>query len=195
MTARQRAGLAAATLAASAMLACGDPIRPVANFQNYADTLALYALNSAPRGAPTAIRILAGTGGDAGVTTDAGFRFDVAIDINAQGRPVLYPVRTIAAPFVATHRVGVRRTNDAFDLILSAPTTGYTYDSVAVLSIGEVVLIESGDPEACPLTFGGVIYGKMVVDSVNLSTGRVYSRITADPNCGFRSFLPGVPTD
>jgi hypothetical protein len=195
MTARQRAGLVAATFAASAMLACGDPIAPVANFSNYADTLALYALNRAPRGAPTAIRILAGTGGDAGVTTDPGFRFDVAVDIDAQGRPVLYPVRTIAAPFVATHRVGVRRTNDAFDLILRAPITDYTYDSVAVLSIGEVVLIESGDPEACPLSFaGGVIYGKMVVDSVHVSTGRVYSRVTADPNCGFRSLVvPGIP--
>jgi hypothetical protein len=197
MTARQRAGLAAATFAAAAMLACGDPNAPVANYENYADTLQLYALNAAPRGAAAAVRILAGVGGNSAVTIDGSFAFDVAVEIDAQGRPLLYPVRAVAAPFVGKHRVGVRRTADPFESILRAPEGGYTYDSVAVLSVGEVVLIESADPEACnTLLGGGVVYAKVVVDSVRTTDRRVFLRITADPNCGFRSLVvPGVPTE
>jgi hypothetical protein len=196
MSARLRAGLAAATFAAAAMLACGDPNAPVANFPNYADTLALYTLNGAPRGAPTALRILAGIGGTSGVTADAGFSFDVAVDIDADGRPVLYPVRLVAAPFLGTHRVGIQRTTRPFDEILEAPESGYVHDSLAVLAVGEVVLIESADPEACTAFFGGFVYAKMIVDSVDVPRRRVFARVTADPNCGFRSLVvPGVPTE
>jgi hypothetical protein len=197
MTARLRAGLAAATFAAAAMLACGDPNRPVATFENYADTLELYTLNGAPRGAPAAKRLLAGAlAGNAGVTTDAAFAFDVAVDIDALGRPVLYPVRAVAAPFLGRHRVGIRRTTDAFESIERAPQGEYRYDSLAVLAVGEVVLIESADPQACNVFLGGVIYAKMIVDSVRAPARRVFARVTADPNCGFRSLVvPGVPAD
>jgi hypothetical protein len=197
MTAIQRAGLAAATFAAAVMLACGDPNAPQARFPNYADTLGLYALNGAPRGAPTAIHLIAGIGASAAVVTDASFSFDVAVDIDAQGRPILYPVRALAAPFLGRHRVGIRRDDRPFDSITEAPTDRYAYDSVAVLAVGEVVLIESADLEATSTCLGGgVIYAKMVVDSLRAATRRVFVRVTADPNCGFRSLVaPGVPTE
>jgi hypothetical protein len=197
MTARLRAGLAAATLAAAAMLACGDPNAPEARFENYADTLALYALNGAPRGAPTAIHLIDGVSGTPAVTTDGAFDLDVAVDIDAQGRPVLYPVRAVAASFLGKHRVGIRRTTQPFDAITEAPTDQYVYDSLAVVALGEPVLVESADPEAVSLCFGGgVIYAKMVVDSVQAATRRVFVRVTADPNCGFKSLVvPGVPTN
>jgi hypothetical protein len=190
MTVRLRAGLAAAALA------CGDPNAPEAIFSNYADTLDLYALNGAPINAPTAIHLIDGTGGNAAVPVGLSFRFDVAVDIDANGRPVLYPVRAVAAPFVGKHQVGVRRTTDPFESILRAPEGGYTRDSLAVLSVGEVVLLESADPEACNPLIGGFIYAKLVVDSVRLADRRVFVRLTADPNCGFRSLVvPGIPTD
>jgi hypothetical protein len=196
MTARQRAGLAAATFAAAAMLACGDPNAPVANFPTYADTLGLYALTGAPRGPPTAIHLIRGVSSSPAVATDGSFAFDVALDIDAQGRPVLYPVRALAAPFLGRHRVGIRRETRPFDSITEAPTDGYTHDSVAVVAVGEVVLIESTDPDATTTCLGGgVIYAKMVVDSLTASTRRLFVRITVDPNCGFRSLVPGVPTE
>ncbi len=196
MAARLRAGLAAAALAVASLLACGDPITPRATFSTYTDTLELYTLNGSPRGAPSAVRLLSGAGfGTAAVRADAGFAFDVAVDIDDQGRPVLYPVRTVAAPFVASHRVGLQRTDRSFDSITEAPTSRYTHDSVSVVNIGEVMLIESADPEACSALFGGgVIYGKMIVDSIRTSTRRVFARVTGNPNCGYRSFEPGVPT-
>ena len=197
MTARQRAGLAAATFAAAVVLACGDPNAPQARFDNYADTLALFALNSAPRGAPTAIHLIRGVGTSSGVVTDASFAFDVAVDIDVQGRPVLYPVRALAAPFLERHRVGIRRETRPFDAIAEAPTDGYTRDSVAILAVGEVVLIESADLEATSACLGGgVIYAKMVVDSISAASRRLFVRVTADPNCGFRSLVvPGRPTE
>jgi hypothetical protein len=197
MTTRLRAGLAAAALAAAAMLACGDPNAPVANFANYADTLELYALNGAPRGAPTAIHLIDGVGGSSAATTDGSFRFDIAVDLDAEGRPRLYPVRAVAAPFLGKHRVGIRRTTQSFDAITEAPTDDYVHDSTAVVAVGEPVLVESADPEATSTCFGGgVIYAKMVVDSVHTTTRRLFVRVTADPNCGFRSLVvPGVPTE
>lgn len=196
MTARQRAGLAAATFAAATMLACGDPNAPRASFPNYADTLALYALNSAPRGAPTAISIVAGVFGSAGVTTDASFSFDVAVDLDEQGRPRLYPVRAVASPIANRHQVGLRPDDRAFDAIPRAPDDGYVLDSARTVAVGEVVLIQSADQSACNSVFGGVIYAKMIVDSVRTATRQLFVRITADPNCGFRSFaVPGPPTD
>jgi hypothetical protein len=202
MTAQLRAGLAAATLAAAAMLACGDPLGPEARFETYADTVALYALNGAPRGAPTAIRIIAGAaGGTAAVFTDAAFGIDVAVDIDEQGRPRLYPVRDIASPLIglfsptaAPHQVGIQRTTDAFDDIARAPNNGYVRDSAVTVAVGEVVLIESLDPIACPTLFAP-IYAKMVIDSIRPATRQVFLRITGDPNCGFRSLIPGVPTN
>jgi hypothetical protein len=197
MTATLRAGLVAAMLAAATLLACGDPNAPRANFSNYSDTLALYALNGAPPGAPTAVRLFGGVtlGGTAGVATDVGFSFDVAVDIDEQGQLVLYTVRRIAAPFLGRHRVGIRRTSDAFDTITEAPQDDYMYDSLAVVSVGETVLIESADVDAArACVLGGVIYGKMIVDSVRASDRRVFTRVTANPNCGFRSFETGIPT-
>src|SRR3712207_681426 len=168
MTARLRAGLAAATLAAAALLACNDPNAPRANFPNYTDTLALYTLNGSPLAAPTAIRLFAGAAsGSAEVRTDASYQFDVAVDINQDGQPVLLPVRAVASPFVVAHTVGIRRATQSFETILEAPTDGYKYDTVAVLTVGETVVVQSGDAEAASACFGGgVIYGKVIVDSV-----------------------------
>ena len=197
MTARLRAGLVAAMLAAATLLACGDPNAPRANFDNYTDTLALYALNGAPPGAPTAVRLFGGVtlSGTAGVATDLGFSFDVAVDIDQQGQPVLYTVRAVAAPFLGRHRVGIRRTTDAFDAIAEAPRDAYAYDSIAVVNVGETVLIESADAEAAgACVLGGVIYGKLVVDSARTADRRIFARLTANPNCGFRSFASGRPT-
>jgi hypothetical protein len=38
------------------------------------------------------------------------------------------------------------------------------------------------------------IYAKVVIDSVQLATRAIYLRQVMDPNCGYRSFLPGLPT-
>jgi hypothetical protein len=203
MTARQRAGLAAATFAAAAMLACGDPNAPRASFDNYADTLGLYALNGAPRGAPSAISILTGAiFGSAAVPADASFNFDVALDLDDQGRPRIYPLRAVAAslldflPGQVRHQVGLRTDDRAFDAIPEAPENGYVLDSARTVDVGQVVIIQSADQGACNSIFGGVIHAKMIVDSVRTATRQLFVRITADPNCGFRSFaIPGPQTD
>ena len=65
-----------------------------------------------------------------------------------------------------------------------------------VVTPGQVVAVQSADPSACPVPYLGThIYGKLIVDSVSASPTRVYFRTTVDPNCDFRSLLPGVPKD
>jgi hypothetical protein len=194
MTATLRAGLAAATLAAGSLLACGDPNAPRATLATYTDTLAFYALNGSPRGAPSALRLIGGVAGAPAVAPDASFSFDVALDIDDQGRPVLLPVRAVASPFSSAHSVGLQRSKEAFEKVTRAPTSGYQHDTATTVSFGETVLIEAADAAVCSTFLStGVLYGKIVVDSVNLDTRRLYARVTADPNCGYRSFEPGVP--
>lgn len=196
MTARQRAGLAAATFAAATLLACGDPNAPTASLPNYADTLTLYALNGAPRGAPSAISIFTGAFGGAGISAEGSFNYDVAVDLDDQGRPRLYPVRTIAAPIAGRHSVGLQRSNTPFDQITEAPDKNYVVDTTQTAAVGEVWLIQSTDPSACSSFFGGAIYAKIVIDSIRTAARQIFVRITADPNCGFRSFaIPGPPAD
>ena len=65
-----------------------------------------------------------------------------------------------------------------------------------VVTPGQVVAVQAADPAACPVPYLGTnIYGKLVIDSVRTSPTRVYFRSTVDPNCDFRSLLPGVPKD
>ena len=44
-------------------------------------------------------------------------------------------------------------------------------------------------------SLASLMYAKIVVDSVNTTTRQIFFRATRNPNCGFRSFQPGVPKD
>src|SRR5262245_14326177 len=87
--------------AAVGSLACGDIAGPNAVLTTVADSGTVYALNGAPTGAPTAFYIFARQM----VRADANFRFDVAFDLDANGRVILMPVRKVASPLTSAHQV------------------------------------------------------------------------------------------
>ena len=81
-----------------------------------------------------------------------------------------------------------------FDLVTEAPAVGYVYDSTAyTVKAGDVIVAASNSP-ACTSEFYPTIYAKLTVDSVRLSERRIFLRVGLDPNCGFRSFAPGIPS-
>lgn len=178
-------------LAALATAACGDPTRPDAELEVKIDTISLYALNGTPPSAPVGFSIL-----DRRLhALDAGFGFDVALDIDAQGRPVLYPVRAVASSIVGAKSVGLRTVGESFEQLTRAPRGDFRRDTALVVNLGQTAVVEVPTP-VCQFSVMGVnLYAKLVVDSVRLSDRRIFLRIGTNPNCGFRSLVPGIPEE
>jgi hypothetical protein len=183
--------LMAATVVAAGV-ACGDLTGVPASLPTLSDSTVVYAINGAPPGAPTALHIFAGQL----FSADASFLFDVAFDIDASGHPVLLPQRAVASGLAATHTVGLQVATSAFETLTRAPTSGYRADTALVATPGVPVLVQTSDPNSCGTSLTGtVLYAKVVIRSVNVATRQMVVQFTTDPNCGFRSFLPGIPKD
>jgi hypothetical protein len=92
---------------------------------------------------------------------------------------------------VSTPRVGFRTVTTAFDSLRRAPTGGFTFDSAFVVTVGQTVAVESQTGGCAPTA---PLRAKLVVDSVSRATNSIFLRVLTNPNCGFRSLLPGRPT-
>jgi hypothetical protein len=173
-------------------IACGDPTKPKASYTNLLNSYALYAFTGAPVNAPTAISFLGGP-----VQANAAFAFDVAVDLDASGNPMIYPVRAIASDLAGgVKRVGLQVVPGTFDALREAPATGYDTLSVKTVKTGDVLAVELQDLQSCLYSIGGQsLYAKLTVDSVNATSRRIYARAVIDPNCGYRSVVPdSIPT-
>lgn len=199
-------GPAVLALALAAGSACSDPLRVKASLENVTDTLVVYALSdtaTARRDFPTSLATgtvvvdafgavvgrptLLPTGGDAS--------FDVAFDVDAERRVVIYPQRRIIVG-PATRTVGLQVVGTPFESLGEAPKSGYTFDSVAVtVTPGQTVAIQA-QTATCSTTsnFSPYTFSKLVVDSVSATEPAIHFRVVVDPNCGFRSFSSGVPS-
>lgn len=180
-------------LAAGAVFvaACDDPFAPRATTAVRTDTFSVFALSGTPVNVPTAFNVLFFTT----VRVEPTYGFDFAFDIDQQERVLLIPVSKMGGVVTAGRRVGFQRPAVAFDEVMRAPAGGYHLDSTFVLGPREPVIVELIS-EACP--FGVVsqfIYSKLEVLAINPADRRLTFRITYDPNCGFRSFLPGIPAN
>jgi len=173
-----------------AIVACGDVTSPRAALPTFSDSASVYALNGAPPGAPTALYAF----GESMVYADQTFRFDVAFDLDASGRIVLMPVRTVASGLATSHPVGLQVVPAAFAELEAAPKDGYRTDSTLTISAGQTVVMQSADPAACGTSFvASQIYAKFIVDAVDTKARTMKTRFVIDPNCGFRSFESGTP--
>lgn len=171
--------------------ACGDPTSLRANLSTSVDTLSVFALSGTPPSYPSGISILARQP----VQVNAFGAFDVALDINAAGNAVVYPISLVVGSG-GGRPVGLQKATGTFETVLEAPNTGYDTDDPVVLAPGETVVIQSahnGQQDVCQFAVSPFLYAKIGVDSVNLATRTLYIKLGVDPNCGFRSFAPGIP--
>ena len=182
--------LLAASLVAGA--ACRDPLRNEAQAEVLSAALAAVALTGTAPNAPSAL-ILRGTPSVVTPEGTAGSDFDLAVDLDAGGRAVLYPAQLVTRS--ATRRVAIRRANGTYDALTRAPGGSYLADSAVALAAGAAVAVRVPVPEACQFTASPYFYSKLVVDSVRLADRTIFLRATTNPNCGFRSFAPGIPRD
>jgi hypothetical protein len=190
---KARLALIATMCVVTVLNACGNIANLTATTPTYTDTLSLWALSGTPATYPSAISIPTRQI----VRVDGFAAFDVAFDIDASGRTVVYPVKLVVATPGGSRPVGLQKTPGSFEELTAAPKTGFQTDSALVLAPGEVVAVESshnGSGDLCQYAISPNLYAKIAVDSVNLAARIIYLRMGSDPNCGFRSFADGIPT-
>ncbi|HXC26194.1 MAG TPA: hypothetical protein VNU46_09785 [Gemmatimonadaceae bacterium] len=186
--------LSLVALALTALTACGDNGALTASILVAPDTLVAYALTGTPSSYPSGLS----TVGRTVVHVDGSASFDVAFDINSAGNVVVYPVRVLVSLEAGAPSVGFQTLPlIAFDSLTQAPTGYYRPDTTMTVSIGETFVIlanRNGGSTTCYAIATPQIYSKVVIDSVNLGNRSIHFRQVVDPNCGYRSFIYGLPT-
>lgn len=183
-----------ALLGALAIAACSDSLGLKATTGNETDSFVVYALTGTPATYPTTYIAAARSVG----VIDGNGNFDIAFDINSQGKVVVYPMRLVVSPITAFRDVGLLKGVGTFDAITRAPTSGYLTDQPVVLAPGEVVILQTArntGNEVCMYGISPYIFAKIGVDSVDLKDRSIFFKSTVNPNCGFHSFKPGIPVD
>lgn len=173
--------------------ACGNPTNLKASLPTSVDSLSVFALSGTPPTYPSGIALLARQA----VRVDGFASFDVALDIDAAGNAVIYPVKLVVSSPGGSRQVALLKVAGTFDSVADAPKTGYETDSSLVMTPGQVVVVQSPhntSGDLCQFTLSPNIYAKIAVDSINVASRTLFLRLGVDPNCGFRSFVTGIPT-
>jgi hypothetical protein len=189
----------AAAVAAIAGLAlatgCKDTNILTASLPVATDTLVAYALTGTPASLPSALAItLRST-----VRVDGAGSFDVGFDFDSTGQLIVSPVRVLVNQLSGAPQVGIQSMfTTPFDDIKSAPGGYYRPDTAIVVKPGQpfVLLVNrTTASDVCVYDPAPRIYAKVVIDSTKPNTTRaIYMRVVTDPNCGFKSLVPGLPT-
>ena len=116
--------------------ACGNIASLQATLPTSVDTLSVWALSGTPPSYPNAISIATRQI----VRVDGFASFDVALDINSNGKAVVYPVKLVVGSPGGSRPVGMLKSPGVFEQVSEAPQTGYETDSALVIAPGEVVV-------------------------------------------------------
>lgn len=180
----------ALTVALLATAACDDPFEPRATTPVRTDSFVAYAMSGTPLNLPTAFNVVFFTT----LRIEPSYGFDFAFDLDDQGRVVVIPVTRLGGAVILGRRTGLQKATVPFDQLTRAPVTGYHYDSTLVMDVGETMLVEI-IADQCPFGSSSLVYSKFMVRAVDPIDRRIAFLLTYDPNCGFRSFLPGIPSN
>ena len=188
MKSRLKALTAGLLFAAGAGLtACNDPNDTTLN-PILADTLTLWALTGTSPSFPSAY--LASSG--AITRADGSFNFDIALDIDATNKVVVYPQRLVGVPLNGPKPVGLQRITGTFDALTRAPSSGYVFDSTFAVTPGQGLVMQVQSSNECLAFISTVRYTKFVVDSIDAARRLIYFRAVHDPNCGYRTLVAGT---
>ena len=179
-----------AATAAIGTAACDDPFAPRASTPVRTDSFLVYAVSKTPINVPAAFNVILFTP----LRLEPTFSFDLVFDIDDAGKVVLIPVKLVGGAVTAGRRVGLQLITGEYDAVTKAPTSGYQYDSTLVLGVGDAALVEVST-DVCQFQTSRMVYAKLQIKAIDPNSRTMSFRITYDPNCGFRSFLPGVPTN
>jgi hypothetical protein len=177
------------------LAACGDNdgVIGIANNQNVERTTAVYALSGTSASLPAAYYFISESLVRPQLLTTGTVNFEIAFDIDAEGRVALLPARVVVPDSPGgTPSVGIQKSTVAFDEVQRAPDRNYVRDSTFTAQVGDtfvIQLLSSG------CTFGDPLYAKLIIDSINLAERRIQFTSMVNRNCGFRGLVPGLPTN
>jgi hypothetical protein len=166
-----------------------------ARFTNELQSKNLYAMNGTPPSLPSAVSLRGRQRINDVVRIDQSWLFDFAFDMDSIGVVKVYSVKTVASELsLQLNRVGFALDSvHSFDQIIEAPTSGYKYDTSMTLRPDRVLLIDVFEA-GCANEFTGFnIRAKLQIDSIDVANRGIHFKILTNPNCGFRSLLPGLP--
>jgi hypothetical protein len=190
---KARLALLAAMFVVVGLSACSNPTNLKASLPTTVDSLSVFALSGTPPTYPSGISILSRQP----VLVNGFASFDVALDIDASGHVIIYPVKLVVSSPGGSRPVGLIKVAGVFDSVTDAPKIGYESDSSLVMAPGQVVVVQSAHNiagELCQYALSPNVYAKIAVDSIDLASRTLFFRLGLDPNCGFRSFVTGIPT-
>jgi hypothetical protein len=168
--------------------ACSDPFKLTATRPNVSTTLEAWAISGTAPTLPSVLIIP----GYTMTRPDAAGSFDIAFDVDSNGKLVVLPVGSVVRALAGTRNVAFLRPAESFESILEAPTKGWTNDSLLTLNVGDVFLVRIATL-FCQFELRQQIYSKYRVDSIIAPERRAILSSVIDPNCGFRSFQTGIP--
>jgi hypothetical protein len=168
--------------------ACNDPNENTTLSPVLADTLTVYALTGTAPSFPSGYYSASG----AVTRVDGNFNFDIAFDINQENKVVIYPQRLVGISLDGAKPVGIQRLAVPFDELGRAPGSGYVFDSSFVVSPGEGLVMQVQALRECGFFFSQLRYTKLVVDSIDVPRRSIFFHTVHNPNCGYRSLVPGV---
>lgn len=183
-----RCRVGAALALGAALAACDDPFQLTASRPNIDESFEVWAITGSPASYPAGILVPQA----AAVPLDAAGTFDLAFDIDADGRLMVYPTSAIVSPLTGARLVEFQRITGSFTGTAEAPRTGWTADSVLLVNPGQGFLVKVRTL-FCQFDFRQEVYAKFFVDSVIPAERRIKLGARINPNCGFRSLLSGVP--
>lgn len=184
---RSRRALAALALVFGAA-ACEDPFQLQASNSNADASFEIWAMSGAPAAYPSGL-LVAQT---SVVRLDAAGSFDLAFDIDAGGRLMVWPVTSVVSPIAGSRAIAFQRSTGVYNALLEAPKNGWTNDTLLLVDAGDVFFTKV-TTLYCQYDLRQDIYAKFLVDSIIPAERRIRLSARVNPNCGFRSLVLGVP--
>lgn len=182
---RRLAALAGVALVVSA---CQDPFEVTASTPNLDRSFSVWAMSGTPASYPSAVYV---ADASAARLDDDGV-FDLAFDLDAEGRVMVLPVSRVVSPVSGSRLVEFQRASGPFNTVVEAPRSGWKADSLLLVAEGQTFLVKVAQ-SYCAFDIRQEIFGKFVVDSIIPDERRIRISARVNPNCGFRSLLSGVP--
>jgi hypothetical protein len=182
---------------ACALAACGEGLTlPPASLPVTEDTVTLYALSGTPVNTPSAYSLLSLIAVRTDQTTDLDFAFEIGpanrLGVATTGDTVAVLMPRARLGFSPDG--GFQATTLPFDSIRLAPERGYDEERAVRADSGAVYLVTSRR-QSCNFGFVRPYYAKLRVEALDRVQRTVRLRLVIDPNCGYRSFEPGIPQE
>jgi hypothetical protein len=180
-----------------ALAACGtDAQLPPAGRAVTQQQITLYALTGTSVLTPSAYSMSLELEVRTDQTSDFDFAFDIGIDsvlgVGTTGDTVAVLMPRGALGLTADG--GLQRSTLDFDSIVAAPLNGYERLNPLVVTQGSVLIAASRLLQCTYQIIRPRAMAKLVVDQLDLVQRRAVIRLVIDPNCGYLSLQPGIPS-